>query len=342
LPINGGIGVICIVILLRFIMKSLVRFGRRMLLVGAAIAGTTMGIGLPALALPEATVLKKLAPVPMYMLIAENGPLIFDVIEGQAGEDPVGITGVFVNYSDAENFLTRRRQEVSANLTAERAKPKKDDAAIQALTEESAFWDKVSTQGYGLDQLYQYGQSEDSKNLRFQFFPSAQQMTNVTELVGKDEPFRGVPLYYASSPAEGGNNNQVTYPTIPILNPDLTPEQFKTCDKDEKTPAVTDDCTVERIPVFFEVESMQQLIKESNIDPSQVSINVLPLEVFIASLGNNELSADDQKLLDAMTLVPSVESMQLIQAEVQRRTEAAKVNGNTNASTNSNGNRNAN
>jgi Tic22-like family len=310
-------------------MKSLVRFGRQMLLVGAAIAGTTMGIGLPALALPEATVLKKLAPVPMYMLIAENGPLIFDVIEGQAGEDPVGVTGVFVNYSDAENFLTRRRQEVAANLTAERAKPKKDDAAIQALTEESAFWDKVSTQGYGLDQLYQYGQSEDAKNLRFQFFPSAQQMTNVAELVGEDEQFRGVPLYYASSPTTG-SNTQVTYPTIPILNPNLTPEQLKTCDKDDKTPVVTDNCTVDQIPVFFEVESMQQLIKESNIDPNQVNINVLPLEVFIASLGNNELSADDQKLLDAMTLVPSVESMQLIQAEVQRRTEAAKVNGNTN------------
>lgn len=300
-------------------MKSLVRLGRRVLLIGAAIAGTTVGIGLPAFALPEATVLKKLETVPMYMLIAENGPLIFDVVEGQTEEEAIGITGVFVNYSDAENFLSRRRQEVATNLATEQAKPTKDNAAIQALTAESTFWEKVSTRSYGLDQLYQYGQSEDAKNLRFQFFPSARQVTNVTALMGEGQEFRGVPLYYASTPATGADSTQVTYPTMPILNPTLTPEQLQTCDKEGKTPAAADDCMVDRIPVFFDVESMQQLLQESNINPEQIEVNVLPLEIFISSLGNNELSVDDQKLLDAMTLVPSEESLCLIRDEIESR-----------------------
>ena len=44
-------------------MKSLIRFGRRMFLTGAAIAGTTMGLSLPAAALPENVIIQKLDQV---------------------------------------------------------------------------------------------------------------------------------------------------------------------------------------------------------------------------------------------------------------------------------------
>ncbi|AFY39121.1 hypothetical protein Lepto7376_2869 [[Leptolyngbya] sp. PCC 7376] len=295
-------------------MKSLVRFGRQMLFAGAAIAGTTIGLSLPAAALPEEMILQKLEAVPMYMLITDDGqPIFASVQDGENGES-TGITGVFVSPSDAENLVIARREEAKQLLAEEQAKPQQDVALIAALEDQSALWEEANILPIGLDRIYEFAQSEDADNLSFQFFPTLKQVQNASEVLEDGQTFPGVPLFFLSAQATDEQGQPITtFPTTPILNPALTPKTIANCDQNAQTPEVGDDCTIPQIPLFFEVEPiLTQLEGLDNTD--NLSINVMPLEVFISKLVNEDLPNDEKDFLQNMSLIPAAESTQLIQS----------------------------
>lgn len=299
-------------------MKSLMRFGRRLFLAGAAIAGTTMGLSLPAAALPENVIIQKLETVPMYMLITDDGQPIFASIEEVEGQDPVGVTGVFVSPSDAESLVLARRQEAQELLAEENAKSQKNTELIAALEQQSALWEEANILPIGLDRIYQFAQSEDADNLSFRFFPTLQQLQNASQVLNNDQVFPGVPLFFLSQQGTDANGAAITtFPTTPVLNPALTEETFPTCDQTgQQTPQTEDNCTVQQIPLFFEVEPIVEQINAFE-DKESLNINVMALEVFISKLVDNGLPEDEKTFLQEMSLIPAAESAELIQTILQ-------------------------
>lgn len=295
-------------------MKSFMRFGRRLFLAGAAIAGTTMGLNLPAAALPEDVVIQKLETVPMYMLITDEGQPIVASIEEVAGQEPVGVTGVFVSPSDAESLVLTRRQEAQDLLAEENAKPDKDAELITILEQQSALWEEANILPIGLDRIYQFAQSEDADNLSFRFFPTLQQLQDAANVLNNEEVFPGVPLFFLSQQGTDANGEGITtFPTTPVLNPALTEATFATCDQTgQQTPQVEDNCTIQQIPLFFEVEPITQQISTFD-NPESLNINVIALEVFISKLVDDELPEDEKTFLREMSLIPAAESAELIQ-----------------------------
>lgn len=270
-------------------MKSLVRFGHRMLLTGAAIAGTTMGLNLPAWALPEEVILQKLETVPMYMLITDDGQPIFASVEGENGEESVGVTGVFVSPSDAENLVLARREEAKTLLDAEQAKADSNPSTISVLTEQYELWQEANILPIGLDRIYQFAQSDDAENLTFKFFPTVEQLEAASQ-VTEAESFPGVPLFFLSVQSTDENGNPIT--TFPTLE------------------------AGGKIPIFFEVDPILEQI-QSFENQETLSINVMALEVFISKLANNNLPQDEQNFLKEMTLIPAEESALLIQQIIE-------------------------
>lgn len=274
-------------------MNSIVRLGRQVLLVGAAIAGSTLGLGtLPALALPEAEVIEKLQPIPMYMLINDAGQPIFASIENQEGEE-AAVTGIFVSPSDAENLVVSRREEAKNILAEEQAKANADPATIAALTEQLNLWQEANILPIGLDQIYQFAQSETAENLSFKFFPTVQQLNAASQVI-EGKTFPGVPLFFLSMQSVDAQGKTVT--SFPTLE------------------------TGGKIPVFFEVEPILNQIEEFG-DEESLSINVMALEVFLAKLLDNDLPQGEQDFLSEMTLIPSKESSQLIQSIVEQQSQ---------------------
>lgn len=272
-------------------MNSIIRLGRQVLLVGAAIAGSTLGMGtLPALALPEAEVIEKLQPIPMYMLINDAGQPIFASIEDQDGQE-TGVTGIFVSPSDAERLVASRREEAQQILQAEQAKADADPAAIASLTQQLSLWQEANILPIGLDQIYQFAQSETAENLSFKFFPSVQQLNAASQVI-EGKTFPGVPLFFLSMQSVDEQGQTVT--SFPTLE------------------------TGGKIPVFFEVEPILNQIEEFG-DEDSLNINVMALEVFLAKLLDEELPQGEQDFLSEMTLIPSEESSQLIQSILEQQ-----------------------
>ena len=271
-------------------MKSLVRFCSRMFFTGAALAGTTLGLASPARALPEATIKEKLQTVPVFMLVTDDGQPIFASVEGENGENPVGVTGVFVSPSDAQNLVLTRREESKKLLEEEQAKGANNDpVALAALTDQYELWQEADILPIGLDRVFQFAQSDEADDLSFKIFPTVKQINAAAQVVNGDS-FPGVPLFLLSEqvPSTDAAGNTTTVTTFPTLENDG------------------------RIPVFFEIQPILDQI-EGFADPSQLNINVMPLEVFLAMLIDDELPADEQKLLQEMTLIPAQESALLIQ-----------------------------
>ncbi|MEB3225761.1 MAG: Tic22 family protein [Synechococcus sp.] len=276
-------------------MKSLVCFGQKALLMGTAIAGTMFGINSSALALPEAAIVEKLRPIPMYMLINDEGQPIFATITDEAGKES-GVTGVFVSLSDAENLVAARQAESKKLLDQERAKANANPQAIAELEQQAALWQEANILPIGLDKIYQFAQSEEAQDLTFKFLPTMEQLNAAAQVTQQDN-FPGVPLFFLSIQEKDENGQDViSFPTLADDNNDGSGD----------------------IPVFFEVQPILEQL-DSFPENEELSINVMPLEVFIAKLLDENLPTEEQQFLEAMTLIPSQESAQLIQAVIEQQ-----------------------
>lgn len=278
-------------------MKSIVRFGRKALVIGAAIAGTMIGVGIntSVVALPEAEVLEKLSPIPMYMLINNQGQPIFATIKDEAGNSS-GVTGIFVSLTDAENLIATRRTEAKKLLEEEQKKANANPQIVQQLTAQSALWEEANILPIGLDKVYEFAQSDEAEDLTFKFLPTAKQLNAASQVI-QQENFPGVPLFFLSMKGKDANGQEIiTFPTMATETGEGSGQ----------------------IPVFFEVDPILQQLEDFGENES-LSINVMPLEVFISKLLDEKLPAEEQKFLEAMTLVPSLESSQLIQAAMEQQ-----------------------
>ncbi|MBV5257830.1 hypothetical protein FLX56_05260 [Synechococcus moorigangaii CMS01] len=276
-------------------MKSLVRLGQKALLMGTVLAGTMFGVNSSVLALPEATIVEKLRPIPMYMLINDEGQPIFATVTDQSGNES-GVTGVFVSLADAENLVNSRQTESKRLLEEERAKANADPQVVAELEAQAALWEEANILPIGLDKIYQFAQSEEAKELTFKFLPTMAQLDAAAQ-VTQQEDFPGVPLFFLSIQEKDENGQDVvSFPTL----------------------ADDDDDGSGEIPVFFEVQPILEQLDDFP-DEEALSINVMPLEVFIAKLLDEDLPAEEQEFLEAMTLIPSQESAELIQSAIQQQ-----------------------
>jgi nickel transport protein len=86
-------------------MKSLMRWGAVLGLVGSALLGSTLSGNMQALALPEEQILQKLKSVPVFAITdAQGAPLIAS--RTNQGKQTLE-TGVFINQQDAQEFVEK-------------------------------------------------------------------------------------------------------------------------------------------------------------------------------------------------------------------------------------------
>lgn len=88
-------------------MKSLVRWGATLGLIGSTLLGTVFVGNVPVLALTEQQVKEKLDSVPVYLITNSQGlPLSRPLPEGQNGQKATGsVTGVYLSRQEAQSFI---------------------------------------------------------------------------------------------------------------------------------------------------------------------------------------------------------------------------------------------
>jgi len=138
-------------------------------LAGMAIAGSALMVSDPALALTEQQILEKLARVPVFLIVNGEGQSLTASVDTEAEDVEVPI--VFLNSTEAENFLTRAENEGSAIAA---------DAQIAILP---------------LRDVYAEASSQlDSPNFLL-YVPSASSVQQASQIA--EQEIEGVPLYAA-------------------------------------------------------------------------------------------------------------------------------------------------
>jgi len=88
------------------VMKSLVRWGATLGLVGSTLLGTVFGANLAVLALSEQQIKEKLDSVPVYLITNEKGlPLSRTLPQGQNAQKGGSVTGVYMSRQEAQAFI---------------------------------------------------------------------------------------------------------------------------------------------------------------------------------------------------------------------------------------------
>ncbi len=197
-------------------------------------------------------------------------------------------------------IATFQEDDLDSNVTGIFMSRSDANEFVQQLkTEKPEVGDKVQVVLTTLGNIYQFANTEEAKKseLTFEFVPTDEQLSEATK-VTKEENFRGVPLFFASVQSEG---KEIYLPHA-----------------DGK------------IRLFFDVEPLQNQINAfKNKEPefaSTVKINTMPLEVFISLLQDNKLPKADQDLLKEMVLMPSEESMGLINSILEQQEGAGNGN----------------
>ncbi len=165
-------------------MKSLVRWGTALGIIGSAIIGSALIGSMRALALPQDQILKKLGSVPVFTVTdAKGAPLVASVPNGQKKE---AIAGIFISQRDAQAFVERLKS--------------KNPALAKT----------VRVVAVSLGQVYQLNQSNQNKpnSVDFAYVPEQQQVTSALTLLqqsGKKlNQFDGTPLFVARAGKEQG------------------------------------------------------------------------------------------------------------------------------------------
>jgi hypothetical protein len=166
-------------------MKSLVRWGATLGLVGSTLLGTVFGANFPALALSEQQIKDKLDSVPVYLITNDKGlPLSRALPDAQNGKKAGGsVTGVYMSRQEAQAFIKE--------LQNAKGKDPKLDEMVKSL--------QVSAVPLGV--IYQ--QLQQSKNqpnrLLFAFKPVDQEIQGALELLRqsgqKVDQFKSVPIF---------------------------------------------------------------------------------------------------------------------------------------------------
>ncbi|MBE9202420.1 hypothetical protein IQ218_01700 [Synechocystis salina LEGE 06099] len=232
-------------------MKSLLRIGATLGLIGTTAVGTWLGTTFQALALPTEEVVKILQGVPVFTIVdAQGAPLV------AVGDDNEKVTGVFISQQEANGFL----QELK-NKTRRRS--------------------QVSVQPVSLGEVVKIAQTNANQPepLGFAYVPipaqvqAAQQMPN-SEYQG------GVPLFVARGGEDQG------YLTIQQENEQIIPffleasqiqqmvERFK-----QEQPAMANSIVIDVIAMENVISTLQssndEMLKQIRIVPTQEAIQFI-------------------------------------------------------------------
>ncbi len=175
-------------------MKSLVRWGATLGLIGSTLLGTVFVGNVPVLALTEQQVKEKLDSVPVYLITNSQGlPLSRPLPEGQNGQKSTGsVTGVYLSRQEAQSFIKELQ-----NL---KGKDPKMEEVVKSL--------QVTAVPLGV--IYQ--QLQQSKNqpnrLLFAFKPVDTEVKGALELLRQSgqqvNQFKSVPVFAVRfSPEQG-------------------------------------------------------------------------------------------------------------------------------------------
>jgi nickel transport protein len=165
-------------------MKSLMRWGAVLGLVGSALLGSTLSGNMQALALPEEQILQKLKSVPVFAITdAQGAPLIAS--RTNQGKQTLE-TGVFINQQDAQEFV-------------EKLKTKNPQLA-----------QSVKVVPVSLAEVYKMDRANEGKaeDVNFTYVPWKQQVDSAMALLRQQgqqvNQFNGVPMFMATGGPENG------------------------------------------------------------------------------------------------------------------------------------------
>lgn len=169
-------------------MKSLVRFGAILGIVGCALLGPQPMGKMSALAIPEPQILEKLRSVPVFTITdAQGAPLIASVPkQGQGQTGNASVAGIFISQKDAQAFVEQLKTRNPQLAASVRVMP------------------------VSLGEIYRLTQANKGKpdEVQFAFVPAPDQVQSaktVLQQTGQQvNEFNGVPLFLARGGAENG------------------------------------------------------------------------------------------------------------------------------------------
>lgn len=259
-------------------MKRWIRLGTTLGLVGSTLAGSLLALSARVLALTEAQILEKLAPVPVFTITDEEGaplvrtvPLREEQQRAAGNVREVAVAGVFIKREDAEAFYARLRKDAPDVAKGLKVVP------------------------VSLADVYESAKKarEDESNLIFDFVPEESQIQLALTLVNQElraagkkplTAFNAVPLFAARGGKNGG---------------------YLTVESEGKTV----------IPFFFSKEELQPMIDRFKQDKPElantVKVEVLDLEGVIATLRATPEKPDPQRdaQLNMIFLIPPQDSL---------------------------------
>lgn len=177
-------------------MKKILRWGAMLSLLTSTLVGTSFLTNLRALALPQAEIIKKLTPVPVFTITNSQGsPLLASVNHNNV---TTSVAGVFISKQDADNFVQQLLSQNNPSLRDVRVTP-------VSLAE--------------IYQMEQAGENNTGEAIVFDYVPARAQVQSALQVLQNNgesvDKFSGVPLFLATGGAENGyltiqqGNNQV-------------------------------------------------------------------------------------------------------------------------------------
>ena len=258
-------------------MKSLVRWGATLGLVGTTLLGHAIASNLKALALPEEQVVQRLRTVPIFLIAKADGGVLSQCVDPSNGqqvgcdnEKKVLVTPAFISQRDAQTVLERLR---TSNPN--------EGQGLQVIPRSLA----------EVYQQLEQANKEKKDSFVVDFLPVQQQVEGAMTLLRQSgqqvQQFNGVPLFVAKFKTEN------KYLTVPQGNDRVIPFFF---DKEQATAlldrfkqAQPDMAANVEIQVM-DLESVIQTLRTSN-DPVLNKIVLVPSREsldFIRSLAPNQ------------------------------------------------------
>jgi hypothetical protein len=183
-------------------MKSAIKWGATLSLIGGVLMGTLLVNTQYVLALTDEQVTARLRPVPVFTITDQQGaPLVSAPPQGQQGPP---VAGVFISQQDAQTFLNNLRQT--------------NPQVAQG----------VQVVPVSLAEVYNLARQSESQPepLKFAFVPMQQQVQSALALLQQEgqsvEQFNGVPLFIARATSQEGG-----YLTIQQGDQQVIPMFFK-------------------------------------------------------------------------------------------------------------------
>lgn len=234
-------------------MKSLLRWGTTLGLVGSTVLASWLGGNLKALALPEEAIVEKLQPIPVFTIADDKGVPLVAVVENEKK-----VTGIFISQKDATEFLD---------------KLKKDNPEVG---------NKVKVQLVSLGQIYKLQEAMESEGLIISYVPTQAQIDFASQLLkaSGQEYQGGVPLFVARAGEDQGylTISQNDQPVVPFFFDKTAAnnllEQFK-----KQKPDLASTAKIDVVPLESILAKMQssddEMLKKIFLIPSQESIDFI-------------------------------------------------------------------